>query len=868
MLITNVGLYYGYSAAFSRNAGTQDGFINVELSERRQQTSQFYAKKLREALPERFPETGFAIGLGGLLETALNQGLEAPLDIQISSTNPALSRDVAAELLPEIKKIRGAVDVRVLQRLDAPVLRIDMDRQKVSDLGLTPDLVVKNLVSAVSNSSTYKQNIWIDPATGIDYLLGVQFPESKVRSEKDIREIPITGPDQDRSVPLGTLVSIKKATGATEINHQNLQPVTDILLDAQDRDIGGVGKDLAALIARTPLPNGINVNVKGEYAEILGSVSSLGWGFLLAAVLVYLLLTIQFRSFLMPAIVMTNVPKGIVGVIITLALTGTYFSIQAAIGCIFVIGVSVSHSVLLLEFILVNVKKKGNTDEAIVEASMARLRPILMTSLASILGLAPMAFGLGRGSEANMPLGRAVIGGQILSTLLNFYLLPCLYRQISKRSAGVNILAFPGRGRGKVAAFLLFPLLTFAPEVRGEGSNSTLAETVRLAVLHSPEISAAELGELKAQSLVKANQAGYLPSLEAEAVDSTGFAGSSAGLGLLGIPASPFREGPAAGLVLEQTLLDFGRTANKVRSAEKERAANAAQIGVSKFQVTLAAIDSFVACSLYRSETEFWRAMREETNQIRAEVITYVQTGQRSVVESKLAENQFEEAAAAEDSSREKLRFSLERIALLTGAPAGPPCPPLPGPEESTPVLTREWGEDPRVEKAAADFSLASARFEEKKSDFLPKVVGLASAGMLSETRLIGKENFAAVVGISFPLFDGFRTTHEVEAAGVEQNQRERELDAAREQAALLDNRIGSRAESARQRLIHLKRELVSSRQGYTLAKRRYREFKGNLLELREALRDLERTQSELDIETADFFSASVSRRLVGRMGP
>ena len=181
------------------------------------------------------------------------------------------------------------------------------------------------------------------------------------------------------------------------------------------------------------LKPGYQIHVRGEISEMKSSLGSLTFGFFMAASFIYLILVAQFRSFLMPAIIMTNVPKGIVGVIIILVWTKTYFSIQAAIGCIFVIGVSVSHSVLLLEFILDKVKHSATREDGIIEASMARLRPITMTSLASILGLVPMALGLGHGAEANVPLGRAVIGGQLLSTFLNFYLLPCLYHRVTAR---------------------------------------------------------------------------------------------------------------------------------------------------------------------------------------------------------------------------------------------------------------------------------------------------------------------------------------------------------------------------------------------------------------------------------------------------
>jgi multidrug efflux pump subunit AcrB len=430
MIITNAGVYYGYSAAFTPNSGTQDATFNVELTENREHSSQYYAKIIRERLPKEIPGSDFGIELGGLLTSALNGGLVSPIDLQIGGPNHEKTAEFAETLLPEIRKIPGAVDVRIQQKFDAPQMNLNINRQKAMELGLTPEDIVKNVVSGVSNSATYKPSIWIDPKTGIDYLFGVQFEEKSMTSFANLLSIPVTNPQQNRSVPLRWLADTNETKGPVELNHVNLQPVIDIYLDAQGRDIAGVAKDVDKVLASHKLPTGFWTEIRGEIASMKEAVGSLGGGFLLAAVLVYLIMVVQFRSFLLPAIIMTTVPMGMVGVIIIMSLWKTYFSIQAAIGCIFVIGVAVSHGVLLVEYILECSKHEPDVDKAIVTGAMARLRPITMTSLASILGLLPMAFGMGQGAEANIPLGRAVIGGQILSTLLNFYLVPCLFRAL------------------------------------------------------------------------------------------------------------------------------------------------------------------------------------------------------------------------------------------------------------------------------------------------------------------------------------------------------------------------------------------------------------------------------------------------------
>ena len=434
MIISNAGVYYGFPAAFTPNAGTQDVFFNVELTEDRKESSQYYAKIIREKLPKAFPGTEMGIELGGLLTSALNGGLRSPIDVQVIGRKFETSHEIAEKIAERVKSLHGAVDVRVQQRLDLPQINLKVDRKKARALGLTPDGIVKNVVSAVAGSSAFNPAIWIDPKTGIDYPFGVQFKEHDVEDFQKLMQVPITSSHQDRSVPLGRIAEIQKSQGPSEINHANLKPVVDLYLDAQGRDVGSLSSDVGKVIKSLSLPAGYSVEIRGEISEMNKSVGLLGGGFLLAAILVYLILVVQFRSFLLPGIIMVTVPMGLVGIIVMLSLTHTYFSIQAAIGAIFMIGIAVANGVLLIEFIQHHSQHVPDIDSAIIKGATERLRPIMMTSLASMLGLVPMAIGLGHGSEANIPLGRAVIGGQLLSTTLTLFVVPCLFRMFYKRS--------------------------------------------------------------------------------------------------------------------------------------------------------------------------------------------------------------------------------------------------------------------------------------------------------------------------------------------------------------------------------------------------------------------------------------------------
>ncbi|NNM59340.1 MAG: efflux RND transporter permease subunit [Legionellales bacterium] len=429
MIITNAGVYYGFPAAFTPNVGTQDVFFDVELTKDRVHTSQYYAKLIRKAFQQSYPNVAISFNLGGLLTSALNEGLRAPIDVQIEGNDMKQSYNIAVNLANEIKKVRGAVDTQVQERFDAPIISLDINRDKAMSLGITTEDIIKNVVSAVSGSATFDSNdIWVDPKTGIDYPMAVQFAQNQVSSFDDLANTPIRGQDQQRVVPLSWLANISQTTGPTQINEVNYHPVIDIYLDAQDRSIGKVASDIQKIIDGYKMPEGYSASLRGEIAEMKDSMQSLGGGFLLAAVLVYLILVVQFKSFLMPFIIMMSVPLGLIGIVFMLVTTGTYFSIQAAIGAIFMIGIAVANGVLLIEFISHHVKLNSHMDTGIVAGAQMRLRPILMTSLAAILALIPMAIGIGHGSEANIPLGRAVIGGQLCSMLLTLFVVPILYR--------------------------------------------------------------------------------------------------------------------------------------------------------------------------------------------------------------------------------------------------------------------------------------------------------------------------------------------------------------------------------------------------------------------------------------------------------
>ncbi|MBI4578904.1 MAG: efflux RND transporter permease subunit, partial [Planctomycetes bacterium] len=428
MLISNTGVLLDWPAAYTPNSGPMDAFVLVQLTHERSRSAQEYANALREKLGEGFAGIEFAFETGGMITAALNFGLPSPINIQVEGNKLEVAAKLAQRIKTICERVPGAVDVRIQQKLDYPQIAVDVDRTRAAYCGLTQQDVVKNIVTAFNSSINFSPSFWIDHKNGNHYFIGAQYPEDRITSINTLEHIPITGARPDSTTLLKNIASFRRTTAPAEINHLNINRVTDIFVNVQGRDIGFVAaeiekgldalraemaqEDEAAVKADQPKPwEGYRVDMRGEVASMKESFASLGFGLALASVLVYLVMVAQFRSFVDPFIVMFAVPLGLVGVLATLFLTGTTINIQSFMGVIFMVGIAVSNSVLLVEFANRSREERSLTRfEAALEAVRIRLRPILMTSLAAILGLLPMAIGFGRGSEANIPLARAVVG--------------------------------------------------------------------------------------------------------------------------------------------------------------------------------------------------------------------------------------------------------------------------------------------------------------------------------------------------------------------------------------------------------------------------------------------------------------------------
>src|SRR5436309_1142244 len=445
MIVSNIGILLDWPAAYTPNSGPQDAFVLVQLAQHHARSTFFYVDELRKKLPQQFPGIEFNFDTGGMLSAALNSGLPAPINIQVEGNKLEVSHEIAEKIKRHAETVRGAVDVRIQQRLDAPQINIDIDRVKAAQVGLTQEEVVKNVVTALNSSINFAPSFWIDEKNGNHYFIGAQYRENDIQSINTILDIPVTGKNQPTPVALRTVAKFSRGTAYSEINHLNITRVTDLFINVRGRDVGSVASDIERYIDkiktdRAQVPEGYYIQMRGEVKTMHESFKSLGFGFFLAVVLVYLVMVVEFRSFLDPFIVMFAVPLGLIGVAWMLFLTHTFLSIQSMMGIIMMVGIVVSFSVLMVDFanrILAEAAEKMERKtprDAIAEAAAIRLRPILMTGLAAILGLTPMAIFGG----ANIPLARAVVGGILAALALVLFVVPVLY-VLLKRDKSVAI---------------------------------------------------------------------------------------------------------------------------------------------------------------------------------------------------------------------------------------------------------------------------------------------------------------------------------------------------------------------------------------------------------------------------------------------
>ena len=392
-----------------------------------------YMDRLREALAREMPHVTAFFQSGGLVDAVLNLGLPAPINVQVSGSNLARNHEIATALALKIRAIPHVRDVFIPQDLDYPALRLDVDRLQAGKLGLHQREIVQNVITAIASNQMIAPSYWVDHRSGNDYLLTVQYPENTIQSLMDLRGIPLRATREKQATRLDAVSSVRRDTAPTEVAHYQLRRAIDLYVSLEGEDLGQVANQIDRIIAETEIPRGVRVNLRGMVQGMRASFRSFGLGLLLAVALLYLVLVAQFRSFIDPAIILLAVPTGLAGVLAVLYLAGTTLNVMSLMGIVMMVGIVVSNSILLVDFTR-NLQREGAPlREALEFAGRARLRPILMTSLATIIGLMPMALGLGEGSESYAPLAQAIIGGLTLSVIFTVFVVPAAYNIVYRR---------------------------------------------------------------------------------------------------------------------------------------------------------------------------------------------------------------------------------------------------------------------------------------------------------------------------------------------------------------------------------------------------------------------------------------------------
>ena len=453
MIVSNIGIVPDFSALYTTNAGPYTATIQVALKESHRVSSFEYMDRVRRQLARQYPDLRTFFSSGSMVDAILNMGAPAPVDVQVSSRDLNVTYNAAEGLAAQIRKLPGVGEVYIPQDMNYPAIRLKVDRVHASELGLTQKEIVDNVITALNSNTMIAPNYWVDHQTGNDYFLTVQYYESghpAIHNFVDLTQIPLRQrtkntrldpPDHqfhavDGARPvttLGNVASVDFVQSPTEIDHYQIQRVADVYVTPSGEDLGKVSGQINKLLARNKLPDGIRVNLRGMVQAMQQSFTSFAIGLSLSVVLLFLILVAQFRSFKDPFLIMLAIPMGFIGVLVILPLTGTTLNVMSLMGILMLVGVSASNSILIVEFAH-RLEEQGRTvEDAVITSCRVRLRPILMTSLATIIGMVPMALKLGTGSEQYAPLARAIIGGLTSSVLLTVFIVPAAYLLVYRR---------------------------------------------------------------------------------------------------------------------------------------------------------------------------------------------------------------------------------------------------------------------------------------------------------------------------------------------------------------------------------------------------------------------------------------------------
>ncbi|MGO8767157.1 MAG: efflux RND transporter permease subunit [Limisphaerales bacterium] len=434
IIVSNIGVTAGFSAIYTPNSGPHTAFVEVGLNAGHRLSSFQYMDLVRGRLRKEVPQVAAYFQTGGLVDAIINLGMPAPLDVQVTGSDMDQSHAIAMDIARQAREMPGVSDVLVPQDVDYPALQLNIDRLRASELGLNEKEVVGDVITALTSDQMIAPSYWVDPRSGNDYFLTVQYPENLLpKTLGDLGAVPLRGTDLSSPTRLDTVSQIIHLNSPTEVDHYQLLRTMDVYVSPSGEDLGKVLHGVQNIVRQLKLPSNLRVTIRGSAQAMRISFRSFGLGLILSTLLVYLILVAQFRSFLDPFLILLAVPTGLTGVLLILFATGTTLNVMSLMGVVMMVGIVVSNSILIVDFTN-RLREEGRPlEQAVSLACRVRLRPVLMTSLATLFGLIPMALALGAGSEAYAPLARAIIGGLAVSVVLTVFVVPCTYYLIYRR---------------------------------------------------------------------------------------------------------------------------------------------------------------------------------------------------------------------------------------------------------------------------------------------------------------------------------------------------------------------------------------------------------------------------------------------------
>ena len=450
MVVSNIGMVPDFSALYTSNAGPYTATVQSALQDDHKLSSFAYMDRVRSAITHDYPDVRTFFQTGSMVDATLNSGMPAPIDVQITGRNLNQDYGLAQQLAVKIRRLTGVDQVYIPQDMNYPAIRLRVNRVHAAELGLSQKDIVDNVITALNSNAMIAPNYWVDYKTGNDYFLTVQYYEHgspAIHSLLDLKGIPLRAPNLREPTTLDTVVSLDHAQTPTEVDHYQIQRATDVYVTPKGEDLGNVASSIGKVIADMKIPGNVRINLRGMVQGMRESFKSFAFGFILAAILLYLILVAQFRSFIDPFLIMLAIPMGFIGVLLILLLTGTTLNVMSLMGVLMLIGVAGSNSILIVDFAHKLEEQNLSVGDAVVTACRVRLRPILMTSLATIIGMFPMALKLGTGSEQYAPMARAIIGGLTSSVILTVFIVPAAYllvygkkdRNRSEQGGPVNV---------------------------------------------------------------------------------------------------------------------------------------------------------------------------------------------------------------------------------------------------------------------------------------------------------------------------------------------------------------------------------------------------------------------------------------------